>query len=122
MKPYMRLATDAFLLNDLTTRQYYSLQFEVFINKPGEGDGDGKGIILGLTDGHYYGNWHVGYREPAFRVEPNSRLMLMISSWARDEKTRQNIIKYNEWLSFKLNIASITDCTHSVSSYVSFVL
>ena len=85
--------------------QYYSLQFEVFINRPE------NGVILGLTNGHYHdGNkrWPVGWREPAFKVE-QSQLWFMISSGANNEKWKLSTIKYNEWLSFKLNIARISD-------------
>ena len=55
----MKLATDAFLLEDITLPEFYSVQFEIFMVKQ---DYYESKVIFGFTNGDE------GNREPSFSI------------------------------------------------------
>ena len=103
MKPEMKLATNAFLVEDIILPKFYSVQFDLNIQAPEKNDGRGK-LILGLTNG-LENTEATGYREPSFGIEPeNGKLKFVTKMFSGKQKRHYNSITewYSKWLSFKI--------------------
>ena len=107
MKPEMKLASDAFLLDDITLPKFYSVQFELSLNKNQDEKTDEKAkLILGFTD-NLNQTETAGYRDPSFGVKTNPSKLIFetkISSGNETKKTHEiskNDEWHDKWLSFK---------------------
>ena len=109
MKPEMKLASDAFLLDDITLPKFYSVQFELSLNKNQDEKTDEKAkLILGFTD-NLNKTETAGYRDPSFGVKTNPSKLVFetkISSASGNEKQKKHEISktdewHDKWLSFK---------------------
>ena len=94
----MTLATDAFLLEDITLPKFYSIEFEIFMV---EQDNRESKIILGFTNGDEEN------REPSFSLQEkwngNFIFVTKISSGETIEhETTVTSEWLNKWLSFKI--------------------
>ena len=98
--PNMKLATDAFLLEDIRLPEFYSVQFEIFMV---EQDNYENKIILGFTNGDE------GNREPSFSMAKKLGIfntfnfVTKISSG--DKHFHETTLRsewWNKWLSFKI--------------------
>ena len=105
MKPKMKLASDAFLLDDITLPKFYSVQFEFSLNK-NQNNNEKNKLILGFTD-NLNQTGTAGYREPSFEVATKSSELVFVTkiSSGNDKKKRHEISINDEWhdnwLSFK---------------------
>ena len=107
MKPEMKLASDAFLLDDITLPKFYSVQFELSLNKNQDEKTDEKAkLILGFTD-NLNKTDTAGYRDPSFGVATKPSKLVFetkISSGKKKKKTHEiskNDEWHDKWLSFK---------------------
>ena len=97
----MELATNAFRVEDITLPKFYSVQFELNIDKP-ENDNGKNQLILALTDGLKNAG-AAGNRDPPFKIETNdfNELIFVISS-GTETRHEASITSewYSKWLSF----------------------
>ena len=104
MKPEMKLATNAFLLENIMLPKFYSVQFELYMDAPEKDDGSIK-MILGLTKS--LGISGAGNREPSFGIETNdsNQLIFVTKISSGKEPKHETPITgewYSKWLSFKI--------------------
>ena len=97
--PNMTLATDAFLLEDITLPEFYSIQFE--ISMIWRQDNNLKNnMILGFT------NYNEGNREPAFSLEKKNGIFTFVTKISSGKKIKHETYVRSEWwtkwLSFKM--------------------
>ena len=94
----MTLATDAFLLEDITLPEFYSIQFEIFMMR--QDNNLNNKMILGFT------NDNEGNREPAFSLENKNGNFLFVTKISSGEtiKHETNVRSdwWKKWLSFKM--------------------
>ena len=97
MKPKMKLATDSFLLDDITLPKFYSVQFEFSLNQNQNNDQRNK-LILGFTD-NLNQTETAGSREPSFEVatKPSELIFVTLISSGNDKKKRHEVSKTDEW-------------------------
>ena len=104
MKPEMKLATNAFLVEDIILPKYYSVQFELYMDAPENNDGKSK-LILGLTN-DLDDTGSVGNRAPSFGIETiagNLNFVTKMSSGkVKKHETRITSEWFSKWLSFKV--------------------
>ena len=97
--PNMTLATDAFLLEDITLPEFYSIQFEIFMIERQDNNLKGK-MILGFT------NDIEGNREPAFSLaKKNGKFTFVTKISSGEEIYHETNVKdewWKKWLSFKM--------------------
>ena len=95
----MTLATDAFLLEDITLPEFYSIQFEISMIWRQDNNLNNK-MILGFT------NDNEGNREPAFSLEKKNGNFLFVTKISSGEKIKHetNVRSdwWKKWLSFKM--------------------
>ena len=105
MKPEMKLASDAFLLDDITLPKFYSVQFKLSLNKHQDAD-ERNQLILGFTDNLNQTDT-AGHREPLFGVitKPSLVFVTKISSGNKNQKISKTdewqLPWHDNWLSFK---------------------
>ena len=94
MKPEMKLASDAFLLDDITLPKFYSVQFKLFLNK-NQDTHERNQLILGFTN-NLNQSETAGHRDPSFGVitKPSLVFVTKISS---GNVLKQKISKTDEW-------------------------
>ena len=99
MKPEMKLASDAFLLDDITLPKFYSVQFELSLNK-NQNNNEKNKLILGFTD-NLNKTETAGYRDPSFGVATKpSKLIFetkISSASGKDKQKTHEISKNDEW-------------------------
>ena len=105
MKPEMKLASDAFLLDDITLPKFYSVQFQLSLNK-NQNNNAKNNLILGFTD-NLNKTGTAGYRDPSFGVatKPSKLVFETKISSGKEKQKKHEISKTDEWhdkwLSFK---------------------
>ena len=103
MKPEMKLATDAFLLEDIMLPKFYSVQFELYMDAP-ENDDEKYKLILGLTNS-LKNTQAAGDRDPTFSIERiHNKLLFAIKVFSGTDKNHKTPITgewFGKWLSFK---------------------
>ena len=101
----MKLASDAFLLDDITLPKFYSVQFKLSLNKHQDVD-ERNQLILGFTD-NLNKTETAGYRDPSFGVKTNpSKLVFETKISSGKQKQKKHEISktdewHDKWLSFK---------------------
>ena len=105
IKPEMKLATNAFRVEDIMLPKFYSVQFELYMDKP-ENDNEKNQLILGLTD-DLENAGAAGYRDLSFKIETNdfNELIFVTRISSGTEKRHEASITsewYSKWLSFKI--------------------
>ena len=101
MMPNMTLATDAFLLEDITLPKFYSIQFEILMV---EQDNYASKIILGLANGDEEN------REPSFSMAKkqgifNTKITFVTKISSGETIKHETTVAsewLNKWLSFKI--------------------